>query len=81
MATLVTGVSGRLGSRFVPRLLAEEEHTRVLVRDSEAGEELRERSTEVVEGDLRDPDTLRRAVDGVDRVQGSGGGCPARALA
>jgi nucleoside-diphosphate-sugar epimerase len=68
MSTLVTGVSGRLGSRFVPRLLAEEEHTRVLVRDAEAGEDLRERGTEVVEGDLRDPDTLRRALEGVDRV-------------
>jgi nucleoside-diphosphate-sugar epimerase len=68
MSTVVTGVSGRLGSRFVPRLLAEEEHTRVLVRDAEAGEDLRERGTEVVEGDLRDPDTLRRALEGVDRV-------------
>ena len=68
MTTLVTGVTGRLGSRFVPRLLAEEEHTRVLVRDAEAGEDLRERGTEVVEGDLRDPDTLRRALEGVDRV-------------
>jgi nucleoside-diphosphate-sugar epimerase len=68
MTTLVTGVSGRLGSRFVPRLLAEGEHTRVLVRDAEAGEQLRERGTEVVEGDLRDPAAVRRAVDGVDSV-------------
>ena len=68
MSTLVTGVTGRLGSRFVPRLLAEGEHTRVLVRDAEAGEQLRERGTEVVEGDLRDPDTLSRALEGVDRV-------------
>jgi nucleoside-diphosphate-sugar epimerase len=68
MSTLVTGVTGRLGSRFVPRLLAEGEHTRVLVRGTEAGEQLRQRGTEVVEGDLRDPDTLRRALEGVDRV-------------
>jgi nucleoside-diphosphate-sugar epimerase len=68
MTTLVTGVTGRLGSRFVPRLLAEGEHTRVLVRDTEAGEQLRQRGTEVVEGDLRDPDTLRRALEGVDKV-------------
>src|SRR5215216_654586 len=68
MTTLVTGVTGRVGSHFVPRLLAEGEHIRVLVRDAEAREELRERGTEVVEGDLRDPDAVRRAVDGVDRV-------------
>jgi uncharacterized protein YbjT (DUF2867 family) len=68
MTTLVTGVTGRVGSHFVPRLLAEGEHIRVLVRDAEAREELRERGTEVVEGDLRDPDALRRAVDAVDRV-------------
>ena len=40
----------------------------MLVRDAEAGEQLRERGTEVVEGDLRDPDTLSRALEGVDRV-------------
>ena len=68
MTTLVTGVTGRLGSRFVPRLLAEGEHTRMLVRDAETVESLRERGAEVVEGDLRDPDAVRRAVEGIDSV-------------
>lgn len=68
MTTLVTGATGRLGSRFVPRLLAEGEHTRVLVRDAEAVEGLRQRGADVVEGDLRDPDAVLRALEGVDRV-------------
>jgi uncharacterized protein YbjT (DUF2867 family) len=55
MTNLVTGVSGRVGSRVVPRLLAEEEHTRVLVRDAGAVESLRARGAEVVEGDLAIP--------------------------
>jgi nucleoside-diphosphate-sugar epimerase len=66
--TLVTGGTGRVGSRFVPRLLTEGVQTRLLVRDGGAVEGLRERGAEIVEGDLRDPQAVRRAVDGVDRV-------------
>jgi nucleoside-diphosphate-sugar epimerase len=63
MTTLVTGATGRVGSRFLPRLLAAGEPTRVLVR---RGQDIS--GAEVVEGDLRDPEAVRRAVDGVDRV-------------
>jgi nucleoside-diphosphate-sugar epimerase len=68
MITLVTGATGRVGSRFVPRLLADAAQTRLLVRDASAVEGLRQRGAEVVEGDLRDPEAVRRAVKGVDRV-------------
>jgi nucleoside-diphosphate-sugar epimerase len=68
MRTLVTGATGRVGSRFVPRLLQQGEEVVVLVRDPDRGEPLRRLGAEVVAGDLRDPDGRRRALDGVDAV-------------
>jgi nucleoside-diphosphate-sugar epimerase len=68
MRTLVTGATGRVGSRFVPRLLEQGEEVIVLVREAARGEPLRRRGAEVVAGDLRDADSGRRAVDGVDAV-------------
>jgi nucleoside-diphosphate-sugar epimerase len=68
MRTLVTGATGRVGSRFVPRLLQQGEEVVVLVRDADRGEPLRNRGAEVVAGDLRDPDGRRRALGGVDAV-------------
>ena len=64
MTTLVSGATGRLGSRFVPRLLAEGERVRVVVRNAEAAEALRTRGAETIVGDLRDPETREEAVDG-----------------
>jgi nucleoside-diphosphate-sugar epimerase len=68
MRTLVTGATGRIGSRFVPRLLEQDGEVVVLVRDEARGEPLRRRGAEVVTGDLRDAAGRRRAVDGVDAV-------------
>jgi nucleoside-diphosphate-sugar epimerase len=68
MATLVTGATGRVGSRFVPRLLDQGEAVRVLVRSPEKAASLADRGAEVVGGDLLDEDALRRALDGVDAV-------------
>jgi nucleoside-diphosphate-sugar epimerase len=67
MTTLVTGATGRVGSRFVPRLLASRD-VRVLVRDPERAGWFWDRGADVVPGDLRDPDAVKRAVAGVDAV-------------
>jgi nucleoside-diphosphate-sugar epimerase len=68
MRVLVTGATGRVGSRFVPRLLDQGEEVRVLVRDGGRAEPLARRGAEVLVGDLGDPDALKRAVAGVDAV-------------
>lgn len=71
MLTLVTGTTGQVGRRFVPRLLAQaraEEQVRVLVRDAARGERFAELGAEVVVADLRDTESLGKAVAGVDAV-------------
>ncbi|KUM80329.1 NAD-dependent epimerase/dehydratase family protein [Streptomyces curacoi] len=71
MLTLVTGTTGQVGRRFVPRLLAQArpgEGVRVLVRDAARGEPFAGLGAEVVVGDLRDTEALGKAVAGVDAV-------------
>jgi nucleoside-diphosphate-sugar epimerase len=65
--TLVTGATGRVGSRLVPRLAATRP-LRVLVRDPERAGRFWDRGIDVVIGDLRDPDVIKEAVTGVDAV-------------
>ncbi|MGW1163905.1 NAD-dependent epimerase/dehydratase family protein [Streptomyces sp. NPDC001153] len=71
MLTLVTGTTGQVGRRFVPRLLAQlqpGEQVRVLVRDAPRGEAFAELGAQVAVGDLRDDETLGKALAGVDAV-------------
>lgn len=59
--TLVTGATGFLGWHVANRLLARGERVRALVRNTSR---VREWDGEVVTGDLRDPESLERAVAG-----------------
>ncbi|MEU9440577.1 NAD(P)-dependent oxidoreductase [Streptomyces sp. NPDC048304] len=71
MLTLVTGATGQVGRRFVPRLLAQRrpgEQVRVLVRDAARGEACAALGAQVVVGDLRDEEALGKAVAGADAV-------------
>ncbi|MEU8969066.1 NAD-dependent epimerase/dehydratase family protein [Streptomyces monashensis] len=71
MLTLVTGTTGKVGQRFVPRLIAQAqagELVRVLVRDAARAERFAELGAEVVTADLRDEDALGKAVAGADAV-------------
>jgi len=64
--TLVTGASGFLGWHVASKLLGRGHQVRALVRP---GSQLRElEGVERVEGDLRDPPSLARAVDGCGAV-------------
>jgi len=64
---LVTGATGYIGGRLVPRLLAKNYHVRVLVRQPYR---LQGRSwlakVEVVQGDALIPETLTACMDGMD---------------
>ncbi|GAB2572844.1 NAD-dependent epimerase/dehydratase family protein [Microlunatus antarcticus] len=65
MATLLlTGASGLVGSRLLPRLVEAGHTCRALVRSEVALPD----GTTGVRGDLADPDALRQAVEGVEAV-------------
>ena len=68
MTTLVTGASGFLGSHVARQLVAHGEDVRVLLRASSHNRAIGDLSLEYVTGDLRDPDSLQRAMKGVQRV-------------
>jgi nucleoside-diphosphate-sugar epimerase len=65
---LVTGATGKVGSRLVKRLARRGDHVRALVRDAARAAHLRNDHVELVEGDLLDADSLNAAVRGVDAV-------------
>jgi nucleoside-diphosphate-sugar epimerase len=68
MNILVTGATGRVGSRLVPRLLQRGDSVRVLVRDPDRAQALKEHGAEIIVGDLLHPETLTRGVDNTDAV-------------
>jgi nucleoside-diphosphate-sugar epimerase len=68
MRILITGATGRIGSRLVPRLLQQSDRVRVLVRNEEQAETFRQQGAEAVVGDLLAPDSLLPAVAGVQGI-------------
>ena len=65
---LVTGGTGFVGTKVVAALLADGRPLRLLARRPEKHEELRASGCEIVEGDMTDAESLRRAVEGCDAV-------------
>ena len=63
-ALLLTGATGLVGSRLLPRLVADGFECRALVR----GDAALPAGATAVRGDLADPGTLQAAVEGVDSV-------------
>lgn len=63
---LVTGATGYIGGRLVPRLLQEDRRVRVLIRGRDkALSRPWSDQVEIVAGDVFCPDTLARALEGV----------------
>ncbi len=65
---LVTGSTGNVGSQLIPALRGAGEQVRALVHDESKGQPLRDVGAEVVVGDMERPETLGKAVAGVDKV-------------
>jgi uncharacterized protein YbjT (DUF2867 family) len=68
MRVCVTGGTGFLGSYLVRDLLARGTNIRVLARPSARADRLAAAGVEIVQGDLRDPDSIARAVKDADIV-------------
>lgn len=67
MKILVTGATGYIGGRLIPRLLQDGHQVRAFVRDRNRLKSKRWfEQVEVVEGDLGEPETLTPAFNGVD---------------
>lgn len=65
---VVTGATGLLGSHVAEQLVARGERVRALVRSTSDTSFLRQLGVELVEGDLHDPASIRRAVAGAGIV-------------
>src|SRR5256714_11746562 len=68
MTVLVTGAAGFLGSHIVDLLVARQQSTRALVRPGDDVSRFADAGVEVCVADVCDPDSLTRALVGVDRV-------------
>ncbi|HSL72666.1 MAG TPA: SDR family oxidoreductase, partial [Longimicrobiales bacterium] len=65
---LVVGATGKLGRAIVRRRLARGQPVRALTRQPERAADLRAAGADVVRGDLRDPASVRKALEGVSAV-------------
>jgi UDP-glucose 4-epimerase len=68
MNILVTGATGKVGSRLARRLAQRGDRVRALVRDAARAESLRADGVELAVGDLLQLDSLRAAARGIDAV-------------
>ncbi len=66
MNVLVTGASGYIGGRLVPRLLAAGHHVRCMARDPARLAGRPWPGAEIVAGDAHEPESLDRALAGTD---------------
>jgi len=65
MKILVTGATGFLGTQLTPRLAAAGNHVRAIARTRPSGFPT---AVEFIQGDLTQPDSVRRAVQGVQVI-------------
>jgi nucleoside-diphosphate-sugar epimerase len=68
MNIFVTGATGKVGSRFVPRLLQRGHNVSVLLRNREKAGMLDQQGVTVIEGDLLQPESFAYALRGKDVV-------------
>lgn len=64
---LVTGATGKIGSRLIPQLLTTGQPIRAFTRDARKLAQYQSQ-IEIVEGDFRDQTALQKAVTGMDKI-------------
>jgi uncharacterized protein YbjT (DUF2867 family) len=67
MKVLVTGGTGKVGSEVIKELIKRNVSVRALVRKQEASTKM-PKGVEIIQGDLLDPVSIRKALDGVDKL-------------
>src|ERR1700691_5820362 len=67
MRILVTGGTGKVGSEVIKALVKRNVSVRALVRKQEASTTMPQ-GVEIIQGDLLDPVSVRKALDGVDKL-------------
>src|SRR5688572_9309121 len=65
---LVTGATGTVGSEVVRQLVAAGRTVRAFVRTPQKAQKLRGPNVELVQGQFESVDTVRQALDGVERL-------------
>lgn len=68
MKILITGATGKVGSRLAQYFLNQKEDIRLLVRDKNRAASLKEQGAEIIVGDLTNLEDLKKAVNGIDVV-------------
>lgn len=68
MKLLITGATGKVGSRLARRLAQRDYRVRALVRDPSRALDLRDHGIELSQGDLQDADSLAAAVSDINVV-------------
>lgn len=68
MRVFVSGATGFIGGHLIRSLQAEGHHVRTVARPSSRAEDVEARGVDVTRGDLREPDAVRRAMEGCDLV-------------
>lgn len=65
---LVTGATGTIGSEVVQQLAAAGQKVRAFVRSTQKAEKLKGPNVELAQGTFEDTDSLKKALQGVDKV-------------
>ena len=65
---LVTGATGNTGSLLVPMLRKADIDVRVFIRNKSKAQLFKDMGAEVIVGDLDQPETIKPAVEGVDKI-------------
>ncbi|HSF45976.1 MAG TPA: SDR family oxidoreductase [Chitinophagaceae bacterium] len=68
MAILITGSTGYIGSLLTTKLASQGEDLRILVRKDPQIPEFNKPNIRTFKGDINDPESLQKALQGVDRV-------------